>query len=291
MSATRFAHGVFLGRCDLRREAGGFSFAELSPTVPEAQVQTHRHDDAHYVLLLDGVYLSSARGAPALCRGPALIYNPPGTTHRDCFRSEHGRFFTLTVSATRERELGAALSLPAQPLWQDDAAALLPALRLLAACRAWDEAAALSGEALSWELLAHTGRLALERSLRPAGWLRRVREQLRDECARPLRIADLARAAGVHPVHLAREFRRHYRCAPGDYLRRLRLERALSALADPRLPLAEVAAQAGYADAAHLGHAFRRGYGLTPGDYRRLRAALLPRAQVARRQSRAAAPG
>lgn len=286
MSALRFVHGQFLGEFALRREAPGFSFAELSPTVPEPLVQVHRHDDAHYVLLLQGDYLSSARGAPALCRGPILVYNPPGTVHRDRFRSDGGRFFTLTVAPARQRELEQALRLPDHAC-AESGAALLPALRLLAACRAWDASAELDSEALALELLAHTARLAHERSLRPPGWLRRVREHLREACAQPLRIAALARDAGVHPVHLAREFRRHYRCSPGEYLRRARLERALEALADPRLGLAEIAARAGFADAAHLAHAFRRGYGLTPGGYRRLRAL----AGVACRQSRPAAAG
>jgi hypothetical protein len=34
---------------------------------------------------------------PAGCATPALIYNPPGTTRRDCFRGRDGRFLTLSI--------------------------------------------------------------------------------------------------------------------------------------------------------------------------------------------------
>ncbi len=36
---------------------------------------------------------------PAVCTSPALIYNPPGTVHRDCFRGLEGRFLTLSIPA------------------------------------------------------------------------------------------------------------------------------------------------------------------------------------------------
>lgn len=264
-----FAHGQFLGRYDMRRQVGGFSFAELSPTVPAHAVETHTHDDGHYLLLLDGIYLSSARGAPALCTTPTLIYNPPGTTHRDRFRSDGGRFFTIAVSPEDAREIDAVLPAPTHASVQRAEAQVL-AWRLLQVCRDWNEPAGLSAQALTLELLASTARLRSETSLQPPAWLRRAREQLHDECVHPIRIDTLARTAGVHPVHFSREFRRHYRCTPGDYLRRCRLDRAAAALTDTRAPLATVAVAAGFADAAHLGHAFRRSFGISPVAYRRL---------------------
>ena len=39
-----------------------------------------------------------------------------------------------------------------------------------------------------------------------------------------LTIAALGFTVEVHPVHLARTFRREYGCTPGEYLRRLRIE-------------------------------------------------------------------
>ncbi len=38
--------------------------------------------------------------------------------------------------------------------------------------------------------------------------------------------------AGVHPVHLSREFRKHYRMTIGDYIRKRRIEHASELLSN-----------------------------------------------------------
>ena len=62
----------------------------------------------------------------------------------------------------------------------------------------------------------------------------------------------------------------------GEYRRRRRLDYARRKLADPRLSLAEVAIDAGFADQSHLTRAFRRVTGVTPGQYRASMAAVQP---------------
>ena len=81
-------HGEFFGTREQRRDVAGFSLS-IASADPARPVARHTHEDAHFILLLDGHYLSSARGAGHLHAEPALIYNPPGTTHRDHFK--HGR--------------------------------------------------------------------------------------------------------------------------------------------------------------------------------------------------------
>ncbi|HMG20642.1 MAG TPA: helix-turn-helix transcriptional regulator [Kofleriaceae bacterium] len=105
----------------------------------------------------------------------------------------------------------------------------------------------------------------------PPSWLTRVEALLRASCEAPLELAQVAAAAGVHPAHLAREFRRHRRTTVGEYVRRLRIERACAQI-DAGASLASVASATGFADQSHFGRVFRRLVGVTPGEYRRARA-------------------
>ena len=82
-------------------------------------------------------------------------------------------------------------------------------------------------------------------------------------------LAELAAGVGVHPVTLARAFRRTFGCTIGEYLRRLRIERAAEQLATGTQPLAEIALAAGFADQSHFSNVFRRRVGMSPSAYRR----------------------
>lgn len=101
-------------------------------------------------------------------------------------------------------------------------------------------------------------------------WLRGVRDRLHALVDGAVPGARLAEYAGVHPVYLARTFRRHFGCCMSRYVRQLRVRRAAELLRDPRLPAARVAQDAGFADQAHLCRVFKAEFGLTPGRYRRL---------------------
>jgi AraC family transcriptional regulator len=192
-----------------------------------------------------------------------LIYNPPGVVHRDCFHGDGagGRFFTISLPAAVTVEL----TLPHYALVLDDRARAA-AMRIASLVQ--QDGEPLQLESLCTELLAKTAS-TLETSLDLAPrWLRRAQELLRDDCGRDLSLAEVARAAGVHPVHLTRVFRRHLRCTPGGYLRRCRLDKAAALLSAGTTRLSDVAQACGFFDQAHFTRAFKQAYGLPPSAYR-----------------------
>ena len=54
-----------------------------------------------------------------------------------------------------------------------------------------------------------------------------------------------------------------------DYVIRVRMNRAIELLKDPKLRIYEVAGQVGYKNLAYFTKQFREAFGMTPGDYRR----------------------
>jgi AraC-like DNA-binding protein len=82
-----------------------------------------------------------------------------------------------------------------------------------------------------------------------------------------------AAVAGCSRFAAYRAFRGRYGLWPSEYQRQTRLRNARRALAGGAA-IADVAAEAGFADQAHLTRWFRRCYGITPGAYR---AAASPR--------------
>jgi AraC family transcriptional regulator len=84
-----------------------------------------------------------------------------------------------------------------------------------------------------------------------------------------LSLEALARDAGVSVFHACRVFRRVMGTGIHQHQQEARLRHALALLLDTRLPLAEVALEAGFANQGHLGNAFMRRYGRTPGATRK----------------------
>jgi len=81
-----------------------------------------------------------------------------------------------------------------------------------------------------------------------------------------LSMAELAHACGVSPTHLPRIFRQTLGLTPLAYQNQLRVEQAKRLLASGT-PIAQTAAQAGFADQSHLNRVFRRYAGATPRQY------------------------
>lgn len=100
-------------------------------------------------------------------------------------------------------------------------------------------------------------------------WLGYADELIRERFMEPLSLAKVAKAVDVHPVHMAREFRRHYSCTVGEQIRRLRLEYACDKLTTTSCTLSDIALSAGFSDQSHFTVAFKKQIGTAPSRYRR----------------------
>lgn len=244
----------------------------MRPTVPMEEMQVHTHSDVHFVLVLSGAYRSLAYGAEQVSHGPALVFNPAGTEHRDCFLNLNGSFMTVSIDAARARALSDGRP-PGHPLRLHD-------LRLaLALFRSLEDDDATHGEALALELLdaSHASPRGETASRHPPPWLRLAQELIQDRHDQSLALEDIASALAVHPVHLTRAFRKFTRQTPGEYHRQCRMERAMGMLLDSKLSTVDVCMAAGYTDQSHFYRCFNAMYGMAPGAFRRITGLLRTR--------------
>lgn len=89
--------------------------------------------------------------------------------------------------------------------------------------------------------------------------------------ANPVRIKDIAAAAGLSRSAFSRAFLRSVGELPCGYLRRQRIELAQHLMLSTRKSLAEIALECGLCDQSHLAKAFRRVLGTSPSAWRRSR--------------------
>jgi AraC-like DNA-binding protein len=101
---------------------------------------------------------------------------------------------------------------------------------------------------------------------------------IRDNYADPVRIADLARLAGMSPSAFHRRFRAITALSPLQFCQRIRLQQARSLLVAGADDVAGVGHRVGYDSPTQFSREYRRLFGAPPGqDAARLRADAAPR--------------
>jgi AraC family transcriptional regulator len=134
-----------------------------------------------------------------------------------------------------------------------------------------DEGSNLAVEALLLEAAVEIARQRIRSVDQIApGWLKRAKVLIHEEHSRNLSLAEIGAAAGVHPVHLARAFRRYFKCTVAEYVRRIRIGAACHELEATDAAIVQIAVDLGFADQSHFTKTFKRITGMTPGGYRQL---------------------
>ena len=263
------------GRTQIGTGSSAVDLRLMVPTKPAGEIGVHRHDEAHFILVTHGHYQTSAarRQDLAACE-PLLVVNPPRTEHIDCFAAGQplpaARFFSLTMLPQAWLQACELMDMPARP----QAVSGAPVRRL---AQAWLRACADNplqglqlGDALA-DAMAPFAPPAPRQGGESAAWVARLKAQLRAlvmEGHAPPDLATLAQAYQLHPVYMARAFRKHLGLSPSDYVAAVQLDKAAWQIRHTRAPLAAVAQDCHFFDQAHLARKFRAAYGVPPSVYR-----------------------
>jgi AraC family transcriptional regulator len=198
-----------------------------------------------------------------------VVYHPAGEHHCQNMHGCDVASFNVEIGPSWQQRMNEIGMVADQPVQFDGGPAQELAARMLSELSHDDSDSTPAIENLFWELL---GEIRISTTpIRPdsgPAWLGGVREMLEARIQEPLSLGGIAAECGVHPMHLAATFRRHFGCSLGEYLRRQRVHAARAMLENSELPLTQIAIEAGFADQSHLTRTFKRLTGMTPGQYR-----------------------
>ncbi len=99
--------------------------------------------------------------------------------------------------------------------------------------------------------------------------LRRVRDRMDREYARPLNVEELARGVHMSAGHLSREFKKAYGESPYSYLMTRRIERAMALLRRGDLTVTEICFEVGCQSLGTFTTRFTELVGVAPSVYKR----------------------
>jgi len=234
-----------------------------------SRIPTHVHESPYVALVLDGSFREFRPiGAHDVLRSN-VFFHPAGEPHREQHGRDDVRIFSVQLTPDFLRTTEHAALVAAAPLTLRSASLASLGRRAHVEFLHADPLSLLAAEAYVLELLVAVRRQTIDVAREIPSWLRRVRDRLTDDCADVGSLSAMAADAGVHPAHLSRAFRRHFRCTITEYVRKVRIARAEACLSATELPVADVAMLVGYSDQSHFTAAFKRERGMTPARYRR----------------------
>jgi len=260
--------GYLYGEALRSHQAPSFALSERF-YPPRFETPRHSHTRAPFCFVMQGDYTETYSGRTRECRSSTLLFHPAEEMHAEYFHDAGGHSFIVEIDPHWLERVREHQPLPAAAAGFKGGAMEFLARRLYKEFIHLDEVSDLIIEGIMLQLMGEAERQSstTERH-QPPRWLERAREMVRAQFAESLKLADIAQAVGVHPVHLAQTFHKSYRCTVGDYVRQVRIERACHELATTDLPIVEIALAAGFCDQSHFTRTFKRLTGVAPSQYR-----------------------
>lgn len=263
--STSLNIGQFFGKVSQQWTSGAVVINRLVHTQARA-LPSHAHQAGFVSLMLEGEYQETAGLSQFGYQPFSCIYHPPGMDHRD----EVGESGVTLLTLEFKPELFDAMDFAVvnlrplidlsgrQPSWE-----LINLYHRISSHTANDLDIESRAVDLAFSIVKFSARAP--RDLRS---LQRAREYIHTHFEENLTLAQVARAAGVHPVYLGQIFRQEFGETLGEYLNRIRVRAAAGLLAKSRLTLSAIAADLGFYDQSHFTRIFRRLTGATPGMFR-----------------------
>lgn len=246
----------------------GFTLCE-SLYPPKLKQPRHTHQLASFSFVLAGDYVENYGSQAPTRRHSTVIFHPPQESHAVDFQSG-ARILSVQIDFEKLAYIrNHSVILDSSASCRTEKIACL-GRRIYQEFLRMDAVSALAIEGLIFETLAEASRSkAAAPERKSPRWLKQVKDFLHENFSESVTIEALAEIADVHPVHLARVFRRKYGCTIGEYVRRLRVEFARGQISTTDSPLCEIALAAGFSDQSHLNKTFKSLFGSTPSEYRK----------------------
>lgn len=101
-------------------------------------------------------------------------------------------------------------------------------------------------------------------------WAKELKEIIQDQIDTNITLKQLSQNLDINPAYLSREFSKYFdNLSFGEYIRKLRIEKAIDYLSNSSYSLTKIAYLTGFSDQSHFARIFKKHVGVNPFQYRK----------------------
>jgi len=262
---VQYEKGIYVG-IKIKERTFGHLITSETAFVPNMSSAWHYHSNPHFSHILAGGSKEIRKGSSDIQYAGKALYYYPGIAHQNIDYRSGTRIFNLELDAGFFKTFG--LSLPSASLMFENNNQLNTTglIRIMKEHYLDDADSLIAVDQLCINLV-HPGKK--EDKYFPE-WTKKIDTVMNDHWNKPLSLSLLAAELELHPVTISRYFPRYFGCSAGEYLRRIKVERALPLIKCHKYPLTKIAYECGFTDQAHFTKTFQHVTGLLPKQYRNI---------------------
>ena len=101
-------------------------------------------------------------------------------------------------------------------------------------------------------------------------WVKELKEIIQDQIDMNLNLTEISKSLDINPSYLSREFSRYFNdLSFGEYIRKLRIEKAIEFIKTNKYSLTEIAYLTGFSDQSHFTRIFKQHTGKNPSSFKK----------------------
>lgn len=259
-------NGEFFGQTNETLNFDGLTITDTEYTHP--YVDWHYHENAYFTFLIQGNMKEGNKKEIYDCSAGTLLYHHWEDAHYNIKPDIFTRGFHIEISESWFEKFQISHNKIEGSLNIKNPSLQLSIHQIFKETKMND---------LSFELSVHQHLLAIfsqlsgknESTDKKPGWVHKIEEMLRENFIEKQSLTELSKILDIHPVHLSRDFQKHFNCSLGEYIRKLKINKSITLLHTSQ-SLSETALECGFADQSHFIRSFKENTGITPLHYRNL---------------------
>ncbi|PWJ35022.1 helix-turn-helix transcriptional regulator [Sediminitomix flava] len=259
----KLKENIFLGTTDKKFQVSDCAISLVNYTKPVSE-DWHSHEDIHLSLILQGGNLESRKNQDVqVSPGRIMAYNQ-GEIHRNRFTAFPSKNLNLEFKSDFFSKNEADFSALTLSNWENEKA-YISLIKVYYELQINDIYSIDTIDSLLQSLFIKEN-ISSNKPL----WLNRLQEIIEDRWDEFIPLDELAATLNIHPVTISKYFKKFYRGTLGDYMRRIKVHRALYYLFHTEMSITEIALRCGFSDHSHMIRIFKLYIGFNPKRIRKI---------------------